>query len=318
MHSQLRSSLRIHAIRHAAEGVLLFDLRQPAGEELPGFQAGAHVDVHLPGGLARSYSLSNDPAERHRYVIGVKREPSSRGGSAWLHDAARAGTFLEVGSPRNNFALREDAPHSVLIAGGIGITPIWSMLQRLERLQRPWSLHYRSRSRSTAPFLAELAEASGNGRVDLSFSDEGAARMDLPDIVRKAPAGAHFYCCGPAAMMAAFRAACAEVASGRVHLEHFSATQDAGESRGFVVTLVRSGREITVPPELSVLEALERCGIDAPSSCREGLCGACETRVLAGTPEHRDLVLSDAEKAAGQTMMICCSRAVSPRLELDL
>ncbi|MBC5781358.1 oxidoreductase [Ramlibacter sp. USB13] len=310
--------LRIHAITHAAEGVLLFELRRPQAGELPAFTPGAHVDVHLAPGLVRSYSLVNSANERHRYVIGVKRDPASRGGSAWLHEQARAGQVIEVGAPRNNFALQEDAPCSVLLAGGIGITPLWSMVQRLEERGRPWELHYGNASRASAALLEELQAPHRAGRVHLSFADEGGERLDIEGIVREAPAGAHFYCCGPAGMLQAFQAACRDIDPARVHFEAFGPAEASARSGGFVVHLARSGRSVQVPAGQTILETLEACGIDVPYSCREGVCGACETRVLRGTPEHRDMLLSEAERAAGRTMMVCCSGSVGPELELDL
>jgi vanillate O-demethylase ferredoxin subunit len=310
------SPLRIQSISYAAEGVLLFELRPPGAGALPAFTPGAHIDVHLGTGLVRSYSLLNDPEERHRYVIGVKRDPASRGGSAWLHERARAGQLVEVGGPRNNFALHEEAPHSVFLAGGIGITPLWSMIQRLRKLQRPWTLHYGSASRRTAALLEQVSQCGG--QVHTHFVDEGQATLDIAAIVRDAPAGAHFYCCGPSGMLEAFRAACGALPSERVHFEYFANQVAPAADGGFTVKLARSGRSVQVEPGRTILETLEACGMDLPFSCREGMCGACETRVLAGRPDHRDLVLSEADRAAGKTMMICCSGALDGEIELDL
>ena len=309
-------SLRIHAIAYGADDVLLFDLRAPARGGLAPFDAGAHIDLRLPRGITRSYSLLNDPAERHRYVIGVKREPESRGGSAWLHGDARVGALIEVDGPSNHFALDESAPHAVFIAGGIGITPLWSMVQRLEHLGTPWTLHYRARSRRGAALLDELAGHAQ--RVHLSFGDEGAPSLDLPAIVAAAPEGAHFYCCGPVPMLEAFEAACAGLDPARVHLEYFAAKEAPATEGGFVVHLARSGRTIPIAAGCTILDALQASGVAVPSSCQQGVCGICETAVLAGVPDHRDLVLSEQERAAGRTMMICCSGATSAELTLDL
>lgn len=309
-------SLRIHAIAYGADDVLLFDLRPPAAAGLQPFDAGAHIDLRLPRGITRSYSLLNDPAERHRYVIGVKREPESRGGSAWLHGEARVGALLEVDGPRNSFALDEGAPHSVFVAGGIGITPLWSMVQRLEHLGKGWTLHYRARSRRRAALLHELGAHAA--RVHLSFSDEGAAPLDLGRIVAQAPEGAHFYCCGPVAMLEAFETACAGLDPARVHLEYFAAKDAPATDGGFVVHLARSGRTIPIQAGCTILDALQAAGVAVPSSCQQGVCGICETAVLAGVPDHRDLVLSEQERAAGRTMMICCSGSTSAELTLDL
>ncbi|WP_372656471.1 2Fe-2S iron-sulfur cluster-binding protein [Hydrogenophaga sp.] len=310
---------RIHRIEYAAEDVLTFDLRPPGGDLLPPFTAGAHIDVHMPQGVARSYSLLNHAQERHRYLIGIKREAAGRGGSAWMHDAAKVGALIDISAPRNNFTLVEDAAHSVLVAGGIGITPMWCMVQSLAALGRPWTLHFRARSRSSAPLLHELAQPGIAEHVHLGFSDEGAGRrLDWTRLVAQAPEGSHFYCCGPNAMIEAFEGACADVPPERVHVEHFAAKQAAAVEGGFAVRLARSGHELTVEPGQSILESLRACGVVVPSSCQQGVCGACETRVLAGRPDHRDLVLSQAEKDSGKTMMICCSGSHSKELVLDI
>ncbi len=309
-------SLRIHAIAYGADDVLLFDLRSPEATGLAPFDAGSHIDLRLPRGITRSYSLLNDPAERHRYVIGVKREPDSRGGSAWLHGDARVGALLDVDGPRNSFALNEAAPHSVFIAGGIGITPLWSMAQRLEHLGRGWTLHYRARSRRRAALVDELAAHAA--RVQLSFRDAGDAPLDLGRIVAQAPEGAHFYCCGPVPMLESFETACAGLDPARVHLEYFAAKDAPATEGGFVVHLARSGRTIPIQPGCTVLDALQAAGVAVPSSCQQGVCGVCETRVLSGEPDHRDLVLTAQERAANKTMMICCSGSKTPALTLDI
>lgn len=310
---------RIHAISFGAEGVLLFELRSPTRAFLPAFEPGAHVDVLMPGDIRRSYSLLNDARERHRYVIGIKREETSRGGSAWMHDHARTGALLAVSGPSNQFALSPDAPYSVFVAGGIGITPLWSMVQHLQATHRPWQLHYRGRSKSTSPLLDELADPHVAPHVALSFSDDlTSTRLDLDAVVRQAPDGAHFYCCGPTSMMQAFQAACASIDPSRVHLEHFAAAEAPATGGGFVVKLAKSGREIPIAQGQTILETLKACGIQMPSSCQQGVCGECEVNVLAGRPDHRDLVLSAAERAAGTTMMICCSGALTSSLTLDI
>lgn len=310
---------RIHAITYGADGVLLFDLRAAGTHRLPAFEPGAHVDVRMPGGIHRSYSLLNDARERHRYVLGIKREATSRGGSAWMHDSARTGSIIEISAPRNHFELAEDAAHTILVAGGIGITPLWSMVQRLQWLGRRWTLYYRARSRTTAPLLHELALPSISAHVKLSFSEQvSSERLDLQRVVAEAPAGAHFYCCGPAPMMQAFEKACATIDPARVHVEYFASTELPATQGGFVVHLARAGRDVPVAPGQTILESLRACGIAVPSSCQQGVCGECEVKVLAGAPDHRDLVLSAAERASGRTMMICCSGALSQELTLDI
>jgi ferredoxin-NADP reductase len=312
-------SLRIHAIRFAADGVLVFDLRAPDGRALPAFEPGAHLDLHLPTGMVRSYSLLNDADERHRYLIGVKREEKSRGGSVWLHDMARVGGMLDVAPPSNHFSLIEDAPNSVFIAGGIGITPLWCMVQRLRSLGRPWTLHYRSQGRRTAALLDRLEQPEVAPHSHISFSENvDGPRLDIARIVAQAPEGTHFYCCGPLPMLEAFEAACATLEPGQVHREYFAAKEAPALEGGYTVRLARSGLQVPIPGGKTILEMLRGAGISLPSSCEQGVCGACETRVLAGTPDHRDLVLSEDEKGANDTMMICCSGARGNELVLDL
>lgn len=311
-------NLNVASIARVAQGVLQLELRPADGGSLPGFTPGAHVDLHLPGGLRRSYSLANDAAERHRYVLGVQHEPQGRGGSAWLHDAASVGTVLQVSPPANHFALVEDADHSVFVAGGIGITPIWCMVQRLNALGRSWALHYRARSRASAAFLQELLHPDYAERVHLSFGDEGHSRPDIEALVGAATGRTHFYCCGPLGMLDAFERACVSLDPARVHLERFGTGQEVASEGGFQVRLERSGAVVDIKPGQTILAALEAHGVAVPSSCQQGVCGVCETRVLEGRPDHRDLVLSDAEKAAGSSMMICCSGSLTPLLVLDM
>jgi vanillate O-demethylase ferredoxin subunit len=309
--------VRLSAIVFGGEGSNLFELRRPDGAVLPAFTAGAHVDLHLPNGLVRQYSIANAPHERDRYLLGIRREDRGRGGSRFLHDAVRVGALLKVGGPRNNFPLIEDAAASVFIAGGIGITPIRSMIHRAEAIGQPWRLYYAVRWRAEAIFAPELI-ALGD-RVVLHVDEEQGGRLlDLPGIVAASRAGAHFYCCGPTPMLAAFRAATAAVHAGHAHLESFSGDAVPATQGGFVLELARSGRRIPVPPGTRIIEALRDAGVTVQTACEQGICGTCETRVLQGTPEHRDQLLSDEEKAAGRTMMICCSGSLSEVLVLDL
>jgi tetrachlorobenzoquinone reductase len=287
-----------------------------SGTSVPAFTAGAHVDLHLPNGLVRQYSIANAQDERHRYVLGVKRDAAGRGGSRFLHDDLRVGTVLEVGGPRNNFPLVEAASHSVLIAGGIGVTPIVSMVARLRSLARPWELHYAVRRRSEAAFLDELL--AGDGHVRLHVDEEQGGVLDVARIVGTAPEKAHLYCCGPTPMLEAFTAAASSRPAERVHLEYFSSAIAPAVESGFIVELARSKLRIEIPPGQTILDTLRARGFKVQSSCEQGICGSCETRVLAGEPDHRDLLLSDAEKATNEVMMICCSGSRSPILVLDL
>lgn len=312
-------TLRIFSITIAAEDVLTFDLRSPVKADLPPFEPGAHINLHLPDGVVRSYSLLNDARERHRYVVAIKRELASRGGSAWMHDKARVAADIAVSGPSNSFALAPDAAHSVFLAGGIGITPLWSMAQWLSAQGKPWTLHYRAQSRSSAALLDELAHNRHAENVHLSFSDEPTTtRLDIKKVVACAPVGSHFYCCGPAAMIRAFEEACVDVEETRVHAEHFSALEAPATQGGFKVRLAKSGCVLDVRPGQTILAALKANGLTATSACQQGVCGECEVRVLGGAPDHRDLVLTATERAEGRSMMICCSGSLSPELELDL
>ncbi|KQP36370.1 hypothetical protein ASF44_16840 [Pseudorhodoferax sp. Leaf274] len=322
-------SVRVHAVRAEALDVQSFDLRAPDGGALPAFTAGSHVDVEVStatGPLLRQYSLCNDPAERHRYVIGVGRDAASRGGSVALHDQLRAGAILRIGAPRNNFALDEAAPHSVLVAGGIGITPMLAMARRLALLGRPWTLYHCVRSPCRAAFAEELqalAPPGGPGRVVTVVDGlPGAVRLDLAALVREASHGAHFYCCGPVPMLEAFGRATAGVGDARVHVEWFSAPAPAATADApagsFSVQLKRKNRRFDIPADQSILQVLLDGGIDVDHSCREGLCGTCETRVLAGMPDHRDPILAGRKDPPQDRMLVCVSRCAGPELVLDL
>src|SRR5690606_35648993 len=226
------------------------------------FEPGAHIDVRMPGGLSRSYSLLNDCREQHRYVIGVQRDAMSRGGSAWMHESARVGAQLSITSPKNNFPLYEDAEHSVFIARGIGITPLWCMIQCLESLGRNWDLHYSARSQQAAALLDAIANEQWADRVHFNFDDQSRGKyMDLKQINAFAPKNAHFYCCGPAPMLKAYEEVCANIDPARVHLEHFGATDTPAVEGGYVVHLARSGRSIEVSKGQTILEALQLAGL---------------------------------------------------------
>lgn len=308
--------LRLVGMRWAAEGVCLLDLEDVDRQSLGQAQAGAHVDLALPNGLVRQYSLVTVGSDLKTLTVGVKRDATSRGGSAYIHELLRLGTVLEVSEPRCNFELNEAAAHTVLIAGGIGITPIWAMVQRLRQLEVSWELHYATRNRGEAAFLRELADL---GEVSLHFDDEQDRRfLDVAGIIRGAPIGSHFYCCGPAPMLAVFEQACASFPPEQVHVEYFAPKSEADLEGGFTVRLARSGMTLQVQPGQSILDTVRNAGIDSPSACEQGVCGSCETRVLGGTPDHRDSVLTDSEREKGATMMICCSGSKSPELVLDL
>ncbi|RXH04296.1 PDR/VanB family oxidoreductase [Bradyrhizobium vignae] len=313
--------VRVKRISYEADGINSYELISPTGHDLDPFTAGGHIDVHLPNGMVRSYSLVNDQRERHRYVIAINKDTAGRGGSRLLHDNLKAGDVLRVSRPRNNFALCEQAEHSVLIAGGIGITPLLSMARRLDALGRPCELFYAARAPRAAAFLDEIAVLAANGRlkVRLDFDDQRSGRLfDLAAVIDRAPAQAHLYCCGPQPMLEAFEAAAAGRPADHRHVEYFQASEAPATAGGFELKLARSNRTIPVEAGKTILEALLEAGIAANHACSEGVCGTCETRVLEGIPDHRDQFLSKDEQASNKTMMICCSGARSGRLVLDL
>ncbi len=309
---------RLTAIRYAARETNLYEFSRLDGAAWPAAAPGAHVDLHLPGGLTRQYSLVRAGDAPRTYVVGVKRDRASRGGSIYMHDQLRVGMEIEIGGPRNNFPLNEGAALTILFAGGIGVTPIMCMIERLEQLGRAWRLYYSCRSRGEAAFLKAL-EAKGADKVVFNFDEENGGRfLDIAGIAAAAPADAHLYCCGPTPMLKAFEAATAALPRENAHAEYFTAVEGAAAEGGYVVELRRSKREIAVPQGKTILEMLRAAGVDVTTSCEEGVCGACETPVVSGLPDHRDMILTASERAAGKTMMICCSGSKSERLVLDL
>jgi vanillate O-demethylase ferredoxin subunit len=306
--------VRIKSATWEAVDIISYELQRLDGGELPPFTAGAHIDLHLPSGATRSYSLVNSQSERLRYVIAVQKDRASRGGSRWVHENFRAGDLVSIHAPRNNFPLNEAASHSIFIAGGIGITPIVSMIERLSSLGQSWELIYCARARNVAAFADRL-----EGRARFNFDGEPGGRiLDIAALVRAAPTQADFYCCGPLPMLGAFEAATAHLDRDHVHLEYFTAKHAAATEGGFRVVLAKAGGEFIVPPGKSILDVLIDAGVDVQYSCMEGVCGTCETSVLAGTPDHRDSVLTEKEREAGKTIMICCSGSKTAELVLDL
>lgn len=309
-------NLRIKSAVWEAPNIISYELMRSDGGELPEFTAGAHINISLPSGLVRSYSLINSQSERHRYVIAVQKDRESRGGSKWIVQNFRPGEILSVDQPRNNFELNETAEKSIFIAGGIGITPILSMIDRADAIGRDWDLIFYSRTRNSTPFLERLKDKPC---VRLHFDREpGAEILDINSLVSAVPAGVHLYCCGPLTMLEAFEQATKARAAETVHVEYFTAKEPPATQGGFVVVLAKSGREIAIPAGKTILTALRDEGVDVPHSCTEGICGTCETKVLEGIPDHRDRILTDAQRLANKTMMICCSGAKSGKLVLDL
>jgi ferredoxin-NADP reductase len=308
--------LLLARVEYSAVGTHLFEFRRTDGRALPSYEPGAHVDVHLPGGLIRQYSIVDPPADGvHRYVVGIKRDPKSRGGSVAAHDRLRVGAMVEVGAPRNHFPLDEQAAHSVFVAGGIGITPIACMVQRLRARGRPWSLHYAVRTRAEAALLDRVGGPGLHLHVD---DEQGGALLDVAALVATLPPSASVYCCGPQPLIDAFEAAVRRRPELPWFVEHFAPAAPVALDGGFSVRLVASDKTVLVPPGQTILEAVRAVGVRVPSSCEQGICGTCETTVLAGTPDHRDSLLSDEEKRSNKVMMICCSGSLGPELVLDL
>jgi ferredoxin-NADP reductase len=306
----------VHGITYEARDVLVFDLR-PAGGSVAAFEPGAHIDVVLPNGAARQYSLVNEPRVRDRYVICVKHDAKSRGGSRFMHEQLRVGATIDVGAVRNNFHLASGPAPALLVAGGIGVTPIVAMAEQLAIEGRPADVVYAARSRHDLAFLGRLGDAASH--LTVHVDDEAGRVLDVAAIVSAAPEDAHLYCCGPGPMLDAFLASTATRPSHRVHFERFAAAAAPALAGGaFTVELARSGRSLPVAENESILSALREAGITAASSCEEGICGTCEVRVIAGTPDHRDAILSAAERQANRSMMICCSRSIGERLVLDI
>lgn len=304
----------VRRMSYETPSVLSYDLRPADGGPLPSFEPGAHIDIHLPDGLVRQYSLIG-PSDGADYRIAVALDRATRGGSRWLHVSARPGDRIKISPPRTSFQLAETAGPSILIAGGIGITPLLAMARQLQGTGADWHLHYAVRTRGDCALLDELTALGGN--IHLHIDSENDRLLDIAGIVSQAGPDTHFYCCGPQPMLDAFLAANQSRDPSTVHYESFTPTVPAADDGGFTVVLNKSGASVSVGADQTILGALEQAGVHAPSSCRNGVCGTCETRVLEGVPDHRDKVLSDGERAAGNTMMICCSRAKTALLRLD-
>jgi len=314
--------LTVTDVRVEADEVLSARLARPDGADLPAWRPGAHIELRLPSGRVRQYSLCGDPADRAGWRIGVLREPAGRGGSLELHTLAEPGATFVVRGPRNHFPL-VDAESYLFLAGGIGVTPILAMVRAAATTGRPFSVVYGGRTRASMAFVDDLSAAAGDALTLLPQDEHGLP--DLPAVLATAGPGTAVYCCGPAPMIAAVESHCAELGlSSRLHVERFTAgddlevAMDAAENTAFDVHLARSERTMHVPPDKRLIEVLQAAVPGLSYDCEKGYCGACETRVLSGTPEHRDSVLTEDERAAGRTMMICVGRCKNGRLVLDL
>jgi len=309
----------ISAIRHSGAGIRIFELRACQGDTLPSYQAGAHIDVTLGNGLVRQYSLCCDQPSSQRYRIAVKQEPQSRGGSSWLHAEAEEGDTLQIGAPRNAFALAEAAGSHLLFAGGIGITPLLSMAYALLRSDAQFHLHYFVRDEESVAFRDELTGTPLASFVSIhaSLTAEQTA-LAISSALENAAPDTHAYTCGPGPFMTAVvDLATARLGASQVHKESFSApVADAGD-KAFVLRL-RDGREIEVAADRTALACLQEAGVEVDCSCEVGVCGTCQTGVIAGVPDHRDGFLNEQEKACNLWFMPCVSRGRTEVLVLDL
>ena len=304
--------------REAAEGVFEFELAALSGH-LPTFQPGAHIDVHLPDGLVRQYSITNGPGELLHYDIAVKRDPGSKGGSLALCDTVRVGDVLAISAPRNNFPLRRDATKTILVAGGIGVTPLLSMAKALARSALPFEFHVFARSAAHLPYRETLASLGGAVVTHFSYDAVETTRA-IAGILAGYQFAQHVYICGPAPMLEAGRRLAEQAGwpEEAVHFEYFRNDRAIDTRSSFTIELARSALTLGVPAGRSILDVLRDNGIEAPSSCEQGACGTCLTRVLEGVPDHQDVYLNRSEKAANTSMLTCVSRALTARLVLDI
>lgn len=311
----------VRSRNNEALDICSYELSAAQGVPLPGFSAGAHIDVHLPNGLVRQYSLCNHPHENHRYLIGVLKDGASRGGSQALHEQVQCGDTLQISTPRNLFALVPDAVRSLLFAGGIGITPILSMAEHLASIGADFELHYSARSSERAAFLERLKTSPFADRVRLHFDDVADSHLQAAQLLADPQPGQHLYVCGPSGFMLHVldTAKSQGWSDEHVHREYFAAAPvDIRADGAFSVKLSSSGEVFEIAADKSVVQVLESHGIEIPVSCEQGVCGTCLTRVLEGVPDHRDLFLTEDEQAANNQFTPCCSRARSALLVLDL
>jgi vanillate O-demethylase ferredoxin subunit len=314
-----RLDLLVSRIRDEALAIRLYELADPGGIQLPPFTAGAHIDVEIPGGFVRQYSLCGDPADRHRYLIAVLRAEDGGGGSRALHDSIAVGDRIVVSQPRNNFPIAKEARRHLLLAGGIGITPMMAMVEQFKRDEAEFVLHYCTRSPARTAFRDRLADLGG--RV-IYHHDQGDPRrgLDIATLLAHREPGTHLYYCGPAPFMQAIRRAAGHWPADAVHFEYFAPEPVTTATRAirasFKIRLARSGGVFEVPPEKTIADVLREAGVELETSCEVGTCGTCRTRVLEGVPQHNDYVLTAAEQR--EWVMVCCARADSETLVLDI
>ncbi|WP_321917595.1 MULTISPECIES: PDR/VanB family oxidoreductase [Paraburkholderia] len=314
--------VRVARKESIALDVALFELTSLSQAPLPSFSAGSHIDVHLPGGMVRQYSLCNDPTETHRYQIAVLKDATGRGGSRAMHDSVHEGDEIRVSAPRNCFELGEISEDIILLAGGIGITPILSMAESLSAQGRSFQLNYCARSRERMAFIDHIDRSRFRTKVNFHFDDgDDGQKFRLEEVLGRGQNQSHVYVCGPKGFMDAVLSAARE--SGwseyRLHYEFFNAEPvRLSTEKSFEIQLAKSGRVLCVAREQTVAEALAAHGVNIPTSCEQGVCGTCLTRVISGQPDHRDIYLSPEEQKKNDQFLPCCSRSLSSRLVLDL
>jgi len=319
--ARVEYKVRVRAIVLEAEGIASFELQDPLGRPLPPFTAGSHIDIHIKPGCIRQYSLCNDPAERHRYLVAAQREDKGGGGSRALHEDTRIGDIVTISGPRNHFPLVESARRHLLIAGGIGVTPIMAMIADLEARGHQYQLYYCTRTPERTAFLARLAPLRAAGKVVIHHDEGDPSRgLDLSALLQNAEPGTHVYYCGPPGFMKVAAIASAHWPKDSVHCEYFTPRSDAissgSSNRSFQVKLVRSGMTLEVPADKSIVDVLREHNVFIETSCESGVCGTCLTRYVDGVPEHRDSVLDESDR--NEFVLVCCARSKTPVLTLDL
>jgi len=314
--------IKVRVVSRQSEAVDIdsFVLASVDGTDLPPFSAGSHIDVHLTTGLTRQYSLCSSPDERRQYRIGVLKDPSSRGGSRSMHEL-RVGETLFISAPRNLFALAHESRHTMLFAGGIGITPILCMAQRLAKTGAAFELHYCARASERAAFVEELRQSSFSDQVFFHFDDgDYDLKLNAEKVLATPQPGSHLYVCGPTGFMT-FILGTAKAngwPSGNLHREYFSAPEVNRGAEIFEVMLASTGKIYSIAADKSVVEVLAEEGIEIPVSCEQGICGTCITKVLEGEPDHRDMFMTQEEHSLNDRFTPCCSRAKSSRLVLAI
>ena len=318
--------LRVRQITNEAEGINTFEFVDPDGKDLPKFAAGSHIDVHIPGEFLRQYSLCNDPRERHRYVVGVLNDPNSTGGSRSIHENVRAGDLITISRPRNNFPIIEDAKYHLLVAGGIGVTPMMAMIEQLKTMNADFTMHYCTKSEEQTAFRERLVELAAAGRVVNHYDGGDPSKgLDIAGLLKDRKDGTHLYYCGPTGFMRAAKGGSAHWLSETAHFEYFApvdiekpASDPAADLVGgeFQVTISSTGAAYSIPKDQSIVDVLREYGIDVDTSCEAGTCGTCKTHYLEGEPDHNDFVLTDTEQK--EWVMICCARSKSQNIVLDL